>query len=125
MTTDERKRKAARDAQSDPTDPLLQAQAANERDRSGAERTEAVFLREHVGQWVYFETVRINYRGLLKEVEIDALGNPTSLILNPCYRIGAWQIESVTSECHMPGERAVRWAGVLEFGTQLPRWPTR
>lgn len=121
-STDERKRKAQRDAQRDPTDPLLQAQAGAEAARSG-EETEVAFLRAHVGQWIYFETVRINYRGLLRRVCADALGNPTSLIVDPCYRVGVWQIESVTSECHMPGERAIRWDAVLEFGPQLPRWP--
>ncbi len=82
--SDERRQKAARDARAAGDG---EAMARAEADRRRAGHGIAGFLDALVGQSIYVEGVRINYRGTLREVLYHADGAPAGLILAPCQRV--------------------------------------
>ena len=81
--SDEKRRKAEHDARKGDPDALARAEADRRRSGHGV----AGFLDELVGQAIYVEGVRINYRGTLREVLYHADGAPAGLVLAPCQRV--------------------------------------
>lgn len=86
--SDEKRRKRERDAQAEGGTAAL-AGAHADRRRSG--HGIAGFLDELIGQTIYVEGVRINYRGTLREVLYHADGMPAGLVMNPCQRVSYFQ----------------------------------
>ena len=84
-------------------------------------------LATFCGQWVYAETWKMNYRGVLKDVTTEPTG-AVVLLLDPCYRVGEWQDgpdeateeKMETTPAH---PRLMRWEGVAEFGLIQAHWP--
>ena len=123
MTGDEKRRRATRDAQAtkDPeAERAAEAAALRAGDASGHP------LAPYVGQWVYLETWKMNYRGVL--VGLPRIDGSTWLALHPCYRVGDWSLERPTSEARQetsdecPSLIPLE-AAVSELSLQRPTWP--
>lgn len=124
--SDAENRTRARAAAQNPSDDLLAMQAGADRLRSGA-LTDAQECLTHVGTWVYAEGIRMNYRGILQDVILDAAGEVCTLILSPGYRVGEWNASGPVSQYeakNFGGRRMLRWDSVCEFGSQPADWPT-
>ena len=119
--SDEQKRRAERDALTSG-DLMSAARANNERNRAGEGLL--AWLEQFVGQWVYAETYKMNYRGVLKAVLSDSMAKPTGLLFSQLSRVGDWSDQpNETYEETMSGERYLAWDGVCEFGAQQAHWP--
>lgn len=124
MSLDEQNRKNARRARmeaeaGDQNAPKAQA-AENARMGGGY----LAFLSPLLETWVYIEGARMNYRGKLVDFFLGFDGQPTGLVLDPCYRVGDWN-ETPTTEKQMEGAHVVTWGSVCEIGPQAKNWPTR
>ncbi len=83
--SDEERRKKERRARMNGDDAA--AVAAVERDQARFGEGVIGFLDALVGQKVFVEGVRINYRGTLCEVFRHGDGRPAGLLLDPCQRV--------------------------------------
>ena len=82
--SDEKRRKAERDARAaGDQDAMSRAEADKRRAGVGV----GGFLEALIGQAIYVEGVRINYRGTLREVLYYADGAPAGLVMAPCQRV--------------------------------------
>jgi hypothetical protein len=84
MSGDEERRKRERKALAHVD---ASAAAAVERDQARVGQGVIGFLEELVGRTVYVEGVRINYRGVLKQVLRHGDGTPAGLVMQPCQRV--------------------------------------
>ena len=124
MSTDSRKREAARRAASDPTDQLAAAQAAAEAERSG-EPTDLRYLAELVGAHVYIEGARLNWHGILVAVDASPTGGPASLRLGSAHRLVNWTstgptVQESVGDGH---DVLIPWSYVHMIGRAPSRWP--
>lgn len=124
MSTDSRKREAARRTASDPSDTLAAAQAAAETERSG-EPTDLRYLAELIGQPVYIEGSRMNYWGVLVAVHASPTGGPASLRLGSAYRLVNWTSTGPTVQEPVGDGQDVLipWSYVHMIGRAPARWP--
>lgn len=120
--SDEKARKKARDAKA-AGDVVGMESAAVHSGRSGA--GELGWLLPHLDTWIYVETVKMNYRGVLREVLVDGMNQPSALVMEPCYRVGEWDRSGPTAqyEMLMEGPHAVRYGTVGEIGPMHKSWP--
>lgn len=125
--SDEDRRKRQREAEKDPGSAESRARQAAEDERAtgalGLER----YLNTFIGQWIYVEGVKMNYRGVLVGLAYYS-GDGTQLLVTPCHRVGDWgdypteaNEEVMTSTPDHP--RAIPWGSVTEFGLMQAHWP--
>lgn len=79
-------------------------------------------LRDLLGEWIYTEGVRINYRGRLVGLAAGGCGDLT-LVVEPCYRVGVWTMEGLTNEVLMPGRCLLPFGAMIHVGPHPATWP--
>ena len=119
--SDETRRKRERDAKASG-EPAAQAAALRAAERS-APWTKLEYLQALVGHWIYVETAKLNYRGVLLGCTPEG-----DLLMSPCFRTGDWGDEpSPQYEERMESgpehPRLVAWGGICELGLMQAHWP--
>jgi hypothetical protein len=123
MGYDEERRAKERESQkAGGVTALDEARSAHAATRAGDSLVS--FIAGFIGQWVYIEGVKLNYRGVLQDVTVDGSGRPSSLLMNPCARTGEWNdFPKDEYEETMNGTRALPWDTVCDFGAMQAHWP--
>lgn len=81
-------------------------------------------MRTLIGQWIYVEGVKLNYRGILVDLVTNGAGMLEGLLMEPCSRVGEWgdQPEEQYEET-MQGLRLIPYGTVCDVGLQQAHWP--
>lgn len=124
--SDEDNRRAERAANANGTTALEEAKINANATRAGTSL--AAILARFVGRWIYAETYKMNYRGLLAGVVTNGAGDPTALLFSILYRTGEWGNQpDATYEENMEASegfpRVIQWDSVTDFGLQQTHWP--
>ena len=80
------------------------------------------YLRESIGEWVYVEGARMNYRGVLTDVFASPAGAPEAVALEPCFRLGWWDKQPKKGyNFKLQGRHVIPWDAVQAIGPPSPR----
>ncbi len=93
MTGDQKRRTKAREAAATGDQAAMaaaEAAALRAGDAGGHP------LAPFVGRWIYLETWKMNYRGIL--IGLPRVDGSTWLAIHPCWRVGDWSLAGPTSE---------------------------
>lgn len=85
-------------------------------------------LGRFIGQWVYLEGYKMNYRGVLLDVIPGTSNADAQLVFSPLFRVGEWgdepdgtYEEEMESSQEFP--RIVPFGSVTDFGLMQAHWP--
>jgi hypothetical protein len=122
--SDEERRKAQRRS-------VLRESTALETARAQAAEARSGFgvmgvLQPLIGEWCYFEGCKMNYRGILRDIVTNVMGDVMGVLCEPLSRVGEWQdIPTEAYEETLTGMRYLQWEGILECGKQQAHWPKK
>lgn len=85
-------------------------------------------LARYVGKWVYAETYKMNYRGVLIDIVPEPQGGLV-LVFSTLIRVGEWGDDPAEDyeepmEATAEHPRLLRWDSVTDFGLQQAHWKT-
>ena len=80
--------------------------------------------RALLGEWIYVEGARMNYRGLFVDLHVSPSGDLLAVVLDPAYRLGWWNKDKPLDGFHfrISGRCIVPWDFVHAISKQFEHW---
>ena len=125
MSDDENRKHARKIKANGEATAIEEARANANLTRSGASL--ASILERCIEHKVYAETYKMNYRGTLRGIVLNGVGDVISLLMFPLWRTGDWGDQpNETFEEQMQASadfpRIIAWESITDFGLQQSHW---